>query len=115
MASEPASSIDDRAKGGFLDGFLTAIERVGNMVPHPGIIFFILIGLVIVLSVILSLDRLVGDLRGDRPGRPTRSSPGRPPRNWRETRGGVITNLPLITAVRPMAVRRWCGFGEADR
>ena len=48
-------SIDDRAKGGFLDGFLTGIERVGNKVPHPGIIFFILIGIVIVLSVILSL------------------------------------------------------------
>ena len=47
-----------------------AIERVGNKVPHPAIIFFILIGLVIVLSVILSLDRLVGDLRGDRPGDP---------------------------------------------
>ena len=54
MANEPASSIDDRAKGGVLDGFLTTIERVGNMVPHPAIIFFLLIGIVIVLSVILS-------------------------------------------------------------
>ena len=54
MAKEPGSSIDDRAEGGFLDGFLTGIERVGNKVPHPGIIFFILIGIVIVLSVILS-------------------------------------------------------------
>ena len=49
-----ASSVDDRAKGGFLDGFLTTIERVGNMVPHPGDHLLLLIGLVIVLSVILS-------------------------------------------------------------
>ena len=54
MATDPASSIEARAKGGVLDGFLTGIERVGNMVPHPGIIFFILIGIVIVLSVVLS-------------------------------------------------------------
>jgi aminobenzoyl-glutamate transport protein len=36
-------------------GFLATIERVGNMVPHPAIIFFILIGIVIVLSVIFGL------------------------------------------------------------
>ena len=54
-------------------GFLTTIERVGNMVPHPAIIFFILIGIVIVLSVILGLHRLVGHLRGRRPGDATRS------------------------------------------
>jgi aminobenzoyl-glutamate transport protein len=40
---------------GALDSFLTTIERVGNRVPHPAIIFFILIGIVVVLSVILSL------------------------------------------------------------
>lgn len=33
-------------------GFLATVERVGNMVPHPAIIFFLLIGLVIVLSAI---------------------------------------------------------------
>ena len=54
MANEPASSLEDRRKGGALDGFLTTIERVGNMVPHPAIIFFWLIAIVIVLSVILS-------------------------------------------------------------
>jgi aminobenzoyl-glutamate transport protein len=37
--------------GRFLDG----IERVGNMVPHPVVIFLILIAIVIVLSVLLSL------------------------------------------------------------
>ena len=35
--------------------FLDAIERVGNMVPHPVVIFLILIGLVVVLSAVLSL------------------------------------------------------------
>ncbi|AKR56435.1 ABC transporter ATPase [Devosia sp. H5989] len=35
--------------------FLDAVERVGNMVPHPVIIFLILIGIVMVLSVLLSL------------------------------------------------------------
>ena len=33
-------------------GFLAAVERVGNKVPHPAIIFFWLIGIVIVLSAI---------------------------------------------------------------
>ncbi|MBD9527644.1 AbgT family transporter [Paracoccus sp. PAR01] len=37
-----------------MSGFLGTIERVGNMVPHPAIIFFILIGIVIILSVIFS-------------------------------------------------------------
>jgi len=35
--------------------FLDAVERVGNMVPHPVVIFLILIGIVIVLSHVLSL------------------------------------------------------------
>jgi aminobenzoyl-glutamate transport protein len=34
--------------------FLDAVEKVGNMVPHPVVIFLILIGLVIVLSAVLS-------------------------------------------------------------
>nr|CAD6405279.1 p-aminobenzoyl-glutamate transporter [Rhizobium sp. Q54] len=33
--------------------FLDGVERVGNMVPHPVVIFLILIGIVIVLSAIL--------------------------------------------------------------
>jgi aminobenzoyl-glutamate transport protein len=33
-------------------GFLATIERVGNKVPHPAIIFFWLIGIVIILSAI---------------------------------------------------------------
>ncbi len=35
-----------------MSGFLGAIERFGNKVPHPAIIFFWLIGLVILFSVI---------------------------------------------------------------
>jgi aminobenzoyl-glutamate transport protein len=34
--------------------FLDGIEKVGNMVPHPVVIFLALIGIVIILSVILS-------------------------------------------------------------
>ncbi|PAP95209.1 AbgT family transporter [Mesorhizobium wenxiniae] len=34
--------------------FLDAVERVGNMVPHPVVIFLILIAIVIVLSALLS-------------------------------------------------------------
>ena len=34
---------------------LDAVERVGNMVPHPVVIFLILIGIVIALSAVLSL------------------------------------------------------------
>lgn len=36
-------------------GFLATVERVGRMVPHPAIIFFLLIGIVIVLSVVFGL------------------------------------------------------------
>ena len=34
--------------------FLDGVETVGNMVPHPVVIFLILIGFVIVLSALLS-------------------------------------------------------------
>src|SRR6478735_9014107 len=33
--------------------FLDSVEKVGNMVPHPVVIFLILIGIVIVLSAVL--------------------------------------------------------------
>ena len=35
--------------------FLDGVEKVGNMVPNPVVIFLILIGIVIVLSAVLSL------------------------------------------------------------
>ena len=40
---------------GSLDGFLDTIERVGNAVPHPSVIFLLLIAFVIVLSTLLAL------------------------------------------------------------
>jgi aminobenzoyl-glutamate transport protein len=53
-------------------GFLATVERVGNMVPHPAIIFFILIGIVIALSALFGMmgttvtydayDEAVGDI-----------------------------------------------------
>ncbi len=47
-ASEPA------AERGFVQRMLDGIERVGNKVPHPAIIFLGLVVLVIVLSAVLS-------------------------------------------------------------
>ncbi len=38
-----------------LSGWLGVVERVGNAVPHPAIIFFYLIAIIIVLSVIFGL------------------------------------------------------------
>ena len=52
MATKPETDSD---KQGSLSGFLGTIERVGNAVPHPAIIFFILIAIVIVLSAIFGL------------------------------------------------------------
>ena len=46
-----ASAAPKTAMQRFLDG----VEKVGNMVPHPVVIFLILIGIVIVLSALLSL------------------------------------------------------------
>ena len=47
--------------------FLDTVEKVGNMVPHPVIIFLILIGIVIVLSAVLGLFGAAGagDCAGD--------------------------------------------------
>src|SRR5690349_20814748 len=38
-----------------LERFLDAVERVGNRVPHPVVIFLLLIGLVVVVSHVLYL------------------------------------------------------------
>lgn len=55
MVAEDATMEADEKKKGALDKFLGTIEKVGNMVPHPAIIFIALCVLVIVLSAILSL------------------------------------------------------------
>jgi p-aminobenzoyl-glutamate transporter AbgT len=49
------AGISESEKQGSLSGFLGTIERVGNAVPHPAIIFLILIAIVIVLSAIFGM------------------------------------------------------------
>jgi aminobenzoyl-glutamate transport protein len=66
MAKKPQTGAPETS------GFLATIERVGNMVPHPAIIFFLLIATVIVLSVIFAalgttvtydgFDESIGDI-----------------------------------------------------
>ena len=50
-----ANTTIDRAKPSFMDRLLNTVERVGNKVPHPVLMFFYLILGVIVLSAVLSL------------------------------------------------------------
>ena len=52
MAKSPKAEPENQ---GSLTGFLGTIERVGNAVPHPAIIFILLIATVIVLSAIFGL------------------------------------------------------------
>src|SRR5262245_58874248 len=47
----PAAETD--AEKGFMERLLDAIERAGNKMPHPAILFLVLCGIVIVLSQIL--------------------------------------------------------------
>lgn len=49
------STIESTAPKTAMQRFLDGVEKVGNMVPHPVVIFLILIGIVIVLSAVLSL------------------------------------------------------------
>jgi aminobenzoyl-glutamate transport protein len=51
----PAPSNVDAAPRSGMQKFLDTVERVGNKVPHPVTIFLILIGIVMVLSLVLSL------------------------------------------------------------
>ena len=50
-----ANPITDPGKPSFMERMLNTVERVGNKVPHPVLMFFYLILGVIVLSAILSL------------------------------------------------------------
>ena len=52
MTAETAA---EPGKRSFMDKLLDTVERVGNKVPHPVLMFFYLIIGVIVLSAILSL------------------------------------------------------------
>ena len=47
---------------------LDAVERVGNRVPHPVMIFVYLIGIVVVLSADPGAVRRAGQLPGLQPG-----------------------------------------------
>ena len=51
--SEASQAIETRKT--FMQRLLDGVERVGNTVPHPAVIFVILMGIVIVLSHILHL------------------------------------------------------------
>jgi aminobenzoyl-glutamate transport protein len=44
-----------RATGGFMKRMLDLVEKVGNKVPHPAMIFLFLMAIVIVMSHILQL------------------------------------------------------------
>ena len=54
--SDPSSgrSVAQQRRGA-LDAFLDGVERLGNAVPHPAVIFLVLILMVIVLSAVLAL------------------------------------------------------------
>ena len=51
--SEPAPAADAQPEHGFLERMLDGIERLGNKMPHPAILFLLLCASVIVLSQIL--------------------------------------------------------------
>ncbi len=51
MKDEPSENGQSPAPpSGFVSGFLTVVERVGNALPHPAILFVIMSGLVILVS-----------------------------------------------------------------
>jgi len=45
---------DAAAERGFMDRMLDGIERAGNKVPHPAVIFLVMIGVIIIASVIMA-------------------------------------------------------------
>lgn len=53
--SEHDVDLPEDGSHGFMARFLDAVERVGNMVPHPAVIFVVLIGLVVLLSHVLAM------------------------------------------------------------
>ena len=85
-------------------GFLDAIERIGNKVPHPAVIFLILLAVVIVLSHVLHLlghQRHLPDVRPrDRPAR-------------QRTRSAVNSLLTAdgIRFLFTSMIRNFMGFG----
>ena len=54
MSGQAATLAGEKPKGGILQRLLDGIERVGNKVPHPALLFLTLIVIIIVLSQILA-------------------------------------------------------------
>ena len=61
-----------------LERALDLVERVGNKVPHPVVIFVLLIGMVILLSHLFYLMGASVTYQADQPGDRTRSRRSRP-------------------------------------
>ncbi|HRY24087.1 MAG TPA: AbgT family transporter [Geminicoccaceae bacterium] len=55
MADTTGAITSTHGRKTFLDRFLDGVERVGNKVPHPAVIFLVLIAIVILLSHLLYL------------------------------------------------------------
>src|SRR5262249_47213593 len=55
LMSEPNETQETEAPKGLMQRFLDVVERVGNRIPHPAIIFLTLIGIVIVLAHVFFL------------------------------------------------------------
>ena len=53
--AQTADVLEKPVKKTFMDKLLDGVERVGNKVPHPVMMFFYLIAFVIVLSTLLAL------------------------------------------------------------
>jgi len=68
--SQATTSAGD-ASPGFMQRLLNTVEKVGNKVPHPVIIFVILIGIVVVLSHALHLAGVSVTLEAYEPKDPT--------------------------------------------
>ena len=103
-----------------MQSFLDVVERVGNIVPHPVVIFLILIGIVIVLSAILGAfgtsvtfeTHQPGDQQGrdldHRAAKPARSADG-----IRFMYASLIPNFMSFTAVGLM-IAAMIGAGVAE-
>src|SRR5262249_57995444 len=66
--SQPSEAPTPDAPKSVMQRILDVVERVGNKVPHPVVIFLILIAIVIVLSAILGLAGVGVTYEGIVPG-----------------------------------------------
>ena len=104
----------------FMEKVLDGVERVGNKVPHPAVIFVILIGIVIVLSHVFYLMGAQRHLPDRSTRRPTRSRRRRPPAQSLLTAdgirfmfAGVVQNFMDFNAVGVIIVAM-LGVGVAE-